>query len=134
MLFFLSSTFKDLQEEREKAQEALKGASAEPWGMEFFASEPTKPLDICLREVRNCGAVLLIAGHYAGSIIEETPGMTYTRAEIEEALRLKRPIFPFIKTEHGKFVNKETDPDKRKALDDFIAMIGSSPCTPAYFE
>ena len=32
MLFFVSSTFQDMRQERESAQEALRAMSAVPWG------------------------------------------------------------------------------------------------------
>lgn len=132
MLFFVSSTFLDLRFEREAAQQALREMTVAPWGMEFYVSEPSMPLDVCLRELAKCGAVLLIVGHKAGSLIPGAPGLTYTRAEIEEALKLGRPVFVFIKTEGGRTVNQETDPDKHKALDEFMVMV--SAFTPRYFE
>ena len=87
--------------------------------MELFVSEPSKPLDLCLEQVQLSDAVILIIGFMAGSLIPESPELTDTRAEFELAQRLGRPVFAFLKTEGGVPVNKETDADKKKALDDF---------------
>lgn len=43
-------------------------------------------------------------------------------------------MFAFFKTEGGVPVNKETDADKKKALDDFKNAVTSARITPAYFD
>ena len=97
-------------------------------------SEPSKPLDVCLEQVQLSDAVILIIGFMAGSLIPESPELTYTRAEFELAQELGRPVFAFLKTEGGVPVNKETDEDKKKALDDFKNAVASAGITPAYFD
>src|SRR6266849_1854763 len=134
MRIFISSTFKDLRPEREAAQEALRRSELVPWGMELFVSEPSKPLDVCLEQVQLSDAVVLILGLLAGSLIPESPELTYTRAEFELAQKLGKPVFAFLKTEGGIPVNKETDADKRKALDDFKNAVTSGGITPVYFD
>jgi hypothetical protein len=134
MRIFVSSTFKDLRPEREAAQDALRRSELVPWGMELFVSEPSKPLDVCLEQVQLSDAVILIVGFMAGSLIPESPELTYTRAEFELAQKLGRPVFAFLKTEGGVPVNKETDEDKKKALDDFTNAVTSAGITPAYFD
>jgi hypothetical protein len=54
----------------------------------------------------------------AGSLIPESPELTYTSAEFELAQKLGKPVFAFFKTEGGVPVNKETDAEKSKALED----------------
>jgi hypothetical protein len=134
MRIFISSTFKDLRPEREAAQEALRRSELVPWGMELFVSEPSKPLDVCLEQVQLSDAVVLIIGFMAGSLIPESPELTYTRAEFELAQKLCIPVFAFFKTEGGVPVNNETDADKKKALDDFKNAVSSAGTTPAYFD
>jgi Domain of unknown function (DUF4062) len=97
--------------------------------MELFVSEPSKPLDVCLEQVQLSDAVILIIGLMAGSLIPESPELTYTRAEFELAQNLGRPVFAFFKTEGGVPVNKETDADKKKALDDFKNAVTSAGIT-----
>lgn len=134
MRIFVSSTFRDLRPEREAAQDALRRSELVPWGMELFVSEPSKPLDVCLEQVQLSDALVLIIGFVAGSLIPESPELTYTRAEFELAQKLGRPVFAFFKTEGGVPLNKETDPDQRRALDDFKDAVKSVGITPAYFD
>ena len=79
-------------------------------------------------------AVVLITGFMAGSLIPESPELTYTRAEFELAQKLGKPVSAFFKTEGGVPVNKETDADKSKALDDFKNAVTSAGITPVYFD
>jgi hypothetical protein len=134
MRLFISSTFRDLRPEREAAKEALLRSELVPWGMELFVSEPSTPLDVCLEQVQMSDAVVLIIGFMAGALIPESPSLTYTRAEFELAQKLGRPIFAFFKTEGGVPLNKETDPDKKAALDDFKKAVTSAGITPGYFD
>jgi hypothetical protein len=79
-------------------------------------------------------AAVLVIGFFAGSLIPESPELTYTRAEFDLAQTLGRPVFAFFKTEGGVPLNKETDPEKKKALDDFKSAVSSAGITPAYFD
>ena len=134
MRIFVSSTFVDLRAERDAAAEALRRAQLVPWGMELFVSEPSSPLDVCLEQLRLSDAVVLIIGFKAGSIIPESPGLTYTGAEFQLAQQLGRPVFAFFKTQGGVPLNKEVDGPKIKALDDFRSAVTSAKITPAYFD
>src|SRR5438045_6798341 len=134
MRIFISSTFVDLRAERESAVEALRRSQLVPWGMELFVSEPSYPLDVCLSELRLSDAVVLIIGFYAGSLIPEAHGLTYTGAGFQLAQQLGRPVFAFFKTDGGKPLNKETDAEKQKALDDFRGAVRAANITPSYFD
>jgi Domain of unknown function (DUF4062) len=134
MRIFISSTFTDLRAEREAAAEALRRSQLVPWGMELFVSEPSSPLEVCLEQLRLSDAVVLIIGFKAGSLIPDSPGLTYTGAEFQLAQQLGKPVFAFFKTEGGSPVNKETDPAKKKVLDEFRDAVQSAKITPAYFD
>ncbi len=45
---------------------------------------------------------LLLIGFNAGSLIPESPELTYTRAEFDLAQKLGRPVFPFFRTDGGR--------------------------------
>lgn len=129
----ISSTFRDLRPEREAVRDVLnRRARVTPWGMELFASSPEKPPKVCLEWLHMSDAVVLVIGFFAGSLIRESPELTYTCAEFELAQQLGRPVFAFFKTEGGVPLNKETDPEKKKALDDFKSAVSSNGITPAY--
>src|ERR1035441_5301252 len=101
MIIFVSSTSRDLRAERTAVQDALREGEATPWGMEFFNSQPERPLAVCLTELRQCGAVILILGFRGGSLIPASDKLTYTAAEVEEARTIGLPVFAFVKTAHG---------------------------------
>ncbi len=134
MRIFISSTFRDLRAEREAAAEALRRSQLVPWGMELFVSEPSQPLKVCLEQVQLSDAVVLIIGFKAGSLIPESPDLTYTGAEFQLAQKLGRPVFAFFKTEGGVPVNKETAPELHQALEDFKKAVTDAKITPAYFD
>ena len=122
MYSFISSTYRDLRTEREAAQAALREGESLPWGMEFFVSEPRRPLDVCLRELERCDAVILLVGARAGSLVPDGSGSTYTQAEIRHALQLGRPLFTFLQRRDGAFPNdhRTSDPLHDK-LEKFLA-------------
>jgi hypothetical protein len=102
--------------------------------MQLFVSEPSSPLEVCLEQLQLSDAVVLIIGFEAGSLIPDSSGLTCTGAEFQLAQKLGRPVFAFFKTEGGSPVNEETDPAKKKALDDFRSAATSANITPAYFD
>ncbi len=102
--------------------------------MELFASSPEKPLQVCLDWLHMSDAMVLIIGFKAGSLIPETPELTYTRAEFELARELKRPVFAFFKTEAGSSQNKENDPALHKALEDFKKSVKDADLLVRHFD
>lgn len=134
MRIFVSSTFKDLRPERQAALDALRRAELVPWGMELFVSESSTPLDVALRELRLSDAVVLIIGFKAGSLIPESPDLTYTAAEFHLAQELCRPLWGFVQTEGGAWRNKETTEALKSALEDFKRAVPNANVTPAYFD
>src|ERR1022692_1399969 len=132
MRIFISSTYRDLRPERAKAKEALEKMDLLTRRMEIFVSEPICPATVALRELQESDAVVLIIGFKAGSVLEETVGLTYTRAEFECACELGKPIFVFIKTQDRTWRNDEETPRLREALDSFKAAAQTRQ-TPAYF-
>jgi len=125
---FISSTYRDLKPEREAVQEALRKGDSLLWGMEFFVSEPRRPLDVCLQELERCDAVILLVGARAGSLVPDASGLTYTHAEIRHALELGRPLFAFLQRRDGAFPNdhRNSDPLHDK-LEEFRTFISSQP-------
>ena len=131
---FISSTYRDLKREREAVQEALRKGESLPWGMEFFVSEPRRPLEVCLRELERCDAVILLVGARAGSLVPDGSGLTHTEAEIRHALQLSRPLFAFLQRRDGAFPNdhRTSDPlhDKLEEFRNFISSQSNVTWTP----
>jgi Domain of unknown function (DUF4062) len=134
MLIFISSTYRDLVSERKAIEVALHSGEPAAWGMEYFNSQPERPLDVCLKEVAQCDAVVLVIGFRGGSLIPTGPTLTYTGAEIQEAERLGRPVFAFIKTEGCSWRNDEPPGSVRVALDEFKQHVLAACGTVSHFE
>src|ERR1700683_4740479 len=134
MRIFISSTFKDLRPERQAAINVLQQAELFPWGMEWFVSSPSKPIDEALREVQMSDAVILIIGFKAGSLIPESPALTYTAAEFHYAKELGIPTFVFIQLEGGQWINNEPEGPLRNALDEFKTAVDGANLLPSYFD
>ena len=95
MRIFVSSTFRDLEQEREKIHLFLKKAELESQGMEFFVAEPQSPKEVCLAEIDNADLVMLIVSDNYGSIDKDT-GKSFTHLEFDRAKELKKPILAFM--------------------------------------
>ena len=52
---FVSSTFKDLEECREKVRLVLRRMGHEDVAMEYFVAEDKRPLDECLEAIASTG-------------------------------------------------------------------------------
>lgn len=107
---FLSSTYKDLVEEREKTFAILSQIpDVKAIGMEQFSADPNPPKDVCLRNLEECDAVVLILGARYGSL-DPHEMLSLTEIEYNEAKALGIPIFVFLKTNaDGEWIPEEED-------------------------
>ena len=62
--------------------------------MERISSNPNPPKEVCLANLRNCNAVILILGEKYGSIDPEEK-ISVTEIEYNEARSLHLPVFVF---------------------------------------
>src|SRR5712691_4215186 len=84
---FVSSTWTDLQEERNAVEKALNQLrDTEFQGMEYFGSRPDKPKDASLEEVNRANIYVGIFAHRYGSIDTES-GLSITELEYRQARR-----------------------------------------------
>lgn len=90
---FVSSTFIDLQEERQAAIKAVQRAKATQYvGMEYFATDEETPRAVSLRKVAESQVYIgIFGGRYGSGITEEE-----YRVACEHGL----PCFIFFKAEH----------------------------------
>jgi Domain of unknown function (DUF4062) len=133
MQLFLSSTFIDLKPERRLLLTALQSPDRHPFGMELFLSEPNTPKAVAERKIQACDAFVLILGFRAGTLVPSDPNNTYTSAEYEHAIALRKPVFVFVKTREGKWRNEEADDQRRQLLAEFHSRVLEK-STAAYFE
>lgn len=123
---FISSTFKDLQEERQAAVEAILSAGHIPAGMELFKAGNDSQLDVIKRWIDESDVYMLILGGRYGSI-EPKSKKSYTHLEYEYAIEKGIPVFAVVMNksaldEKVKVMSSdalETDyPDKYKKFKD----------------
>jgi tetratricopeptide (TPR) repeat protein len=122
----LSSTFTDLRGHRERAIEAISKLGYVPRVMEHSGAQAEADvIDTSLQMVRDAVAYIgVISFKYGQSpfdAVRNPDRLSITELEFNEARRLGRPIVLFIMgDEHAvKKADVESEPDKRKKLDDF---------------
>lgn len=91
---FVSSTYTDLIEERQKAVEAILDAEHIPAGMELFKAGKSQ-METIHRWIDNSDVYMLILGGRYGSTEEES-GLSYTELEYRYALSKNMPVFAII--------------------------------------
>lgn len=120
---FISSTYEDLIPYREGAQRVLIRLEQTIKGMEYFGSNPNKPLDVCLNSVRECKIYVGIIGMRYGSI-DSTKGKSFTQLEYEEAVRNGIPALIYIISDDCPVLSKYVDTDERaEKLAEFKSIL-----------
>lgn len=99
---FVSSTFTDLKEEREKVLQAILERKAFPAGMELFPSADEEQFEFIKREIDSSDYyIVIIAGRY-GSVAED--GVSYTEKEYDYAVSIGKPVMTFLHKDIGKLI------------------------------
>lgn len=125
---FVSSTYKDLLEERQAAVEAILKAGHVPAGMELFAAGDRSQWDTIQQWIEESDIFMLILGARYGSI-ESTSAKSYVQLEYEFALSKGKPLFAVVmgdkwrdrrvKDQGEKVLERESV----KAYDDFKRLV-----------
>lgn len=110
---FISSTFRDLKDERQKVLFALQTANHIPAGMEFFPSANDAPWDVIKRVIGLSDYYVLIIGGRYGSTDEE--GISYTEREYDLAVEQSIPVLAFLHGDPGTIPAEkfELEPEPR---------------------
>jgi Domain of unknown function (DUF4062) len=104
---FLSSTYKDLIEERSRVAHALLEMDCIPCGMEQFSAGNDGQWSTIQRLLSNCDYyVLIVAGRY-GSL--HSSGLSYTELEYRYALDHKIPVAAFVRKDIENIPAKFTE-------------------------
>ncbi|MBU0677892.1 MAG: DUF4062 domain-containing protein [Verrucomicrobia bacterium] len=86
---FISSAMRELEAEREIAQEALAHAKMDPVAYELFPSISQSPMEACIDKVKKCDIFVLILWKSLRPAVEE---------ELAAAIKNNKPILLFVKT------------------------------------
>lgn len=117
---FVSSTYQDMQVERQAAVEAILTAGHIPAGMELFASGDQSQLSVIRRWIDESDVFLLILGGRYGMLEPETQ-KSYIHLEYEYAIERGKPFFAVVVTDatldakvrqHGRSVIETDNPQK----------------------
>ena len=91
---FVSSTYVDLIEERQRAVQAILDAGHIPAGMELFKAGKTQ-METIKKWIDESDVYCLILGGRYGSVEEES-GLSYTQLEYEYALSKEKNVFAIV--------------------------------------
>lgn len=123
---FVSSTFLDLQIERQKVLQAILELKAFPTGMELFPSADDEQFEFIKREIDSSDYyIVIVAGKY-GSLAPD--GISYTEKEYDYAVHINKPVMAFLFKDLGelKANQLESEPVAKKKLDNFREKARSS--------
>jgi hypothetical protein len=117
---FVSSTFKDLVDERAAVIQTLLEADCIPTGMEMFPASDSDKFELIKRVINLCDYYVVIIGGRYGSVDAEMQ-LSYTEMEYDYAVEMKKPVMAFLHGDPGKLIGEklDLDPDLRKKLDAF---------------
>lgn len=125
---FISSTYEDLQLEREAAIRTLLRLRAIPSGMELFTASNQPPWDLIKQTIDLCDYYLVIVGNRYGSRMPAAVGLgdvSYTEAEYDYAHRQGKPVMAFVHANPGQlpFDKSSTALEDLTALELFRAKV-----------
>jgi hypothetical protein len=111
---FVSSTFRDLERERQEVMHALLELDCMPSGMELFPAANESQWNLIKKVIDDCDYyILILAGRY-GSIGSE--GISYTEMEYRYAIESGKPTIAFLHRDPGKVIaDKSESSDEGKA-------------------
>lgn len=116
---FVSSTYADLREERQRVIQALMEMDCIPSGMELFPASDEEQWQFIKRVIDDCDYYLLIMGGRYGSTTSE--GISYTEKEYDYAIEKGMKVLAFLHAnlEEIPMGKSESDPELRGRLKAF---------------
>lgn len=106
---FISSTFRDLIDERQALQRAILELDHFPAGMELFPAGDDTAWDLIKDVIESSDYYALIIGGRYGSLDEN--GIGYTEKEYDYALSLKKPVIPLLHKSPDNLPRDKTEID-----------------------
>lgn len=104
---FVSSTFRDLEEERQEVMHALLELDCIPSGMELFPAANESQWNLIRKVIEDSDYYLLIIGGRYGSCASE--GISYTEKEYRYACEIGKPVISFLHRNPGKIIADRTE-------------------------
>ena len=107
---FVSSTFTDLEEERQVVLKQIAILGHIPSGMEYFSASPLEQFKYISKRIDQCDYYIVIIGGRYGST--DSDGISYTEKEFNYAIEKNIPILAFIHKDIDKIEYGKTDKDQ----------------------
>ena len=107
---FISSTFKDLAEERQDTLKSVLDMGHIPSGMEIFPAVDIEQFEYIKKIIDECDYYVLIVGARYGSV--DQAGVSYTEKEYRYAVSQKKTVLAFIHNDLGSIPTNKTDGDQ----------------------
>lgn len=125
---FVSSTYRDLTEERQEVMQALLELDCIPVGMELFPAADDDQWTLIKRLIDDCDYYILIVGGRYGSL--SSTGISYTQMEYEYSIEKEIPIIGFLHKNPDEIPagKSEKDPDLKAKLDEFKKLVERKMC------
>ena len=124
---FVSSTFEDLKEERNKVFEAIYSLHHIPSGMEYFNSADDSSWKLIQKLIAESDYYIIIIGHRYGTL--DSKGISFTEKEYKYAKSKKIPILSFIRDRNYPVPPPFIDSGENKEkLDKFIELVKRKQC------
>jgi hypothetical protein len=123
---FVSSTYIDLMDERQRVNQILLQLECFPAGMELFPASDEDKWDLIKGVIDDSDYYLLILGGRYGSLDDSTK-LSYTQMEFEYAVEQKKPVIAFLHKNLDSIAigKSENDPKKAKKLRDFRESVAA---------
>ncbi len=123
---FVSSTFRDLQDERQAVLNAILKLNQFPAGMEIFPAVNDTAWEHIEKVIEDSDYYVLIIGGKYGSIEEES-GISYTEKEYDFAVSKNIPVYAFTHSdeENIPFGKVEKSEEAREKLKKFKQKVGA---------
>lgn len=120
---FISSTFSDLKEERNKVMQTIMGLDCIPAGMELFPAMDEEQFEFIKRIIDDCDYYLLIVGARYGSMDDN--GVSYTEKEYDYAVSKGIPVIAFLHHDISSLpmAKADLDVELRKKLEAFRKKV-----------
>ncbi|QDF03343.1 DUF4062 domain-containing protein [Myxococcus xanthus] len=125
---FISSTYRDLQEERSQVIQALLELDCIPAGMEMFPASNEDQWTLIKKVIDDCDYYLLIVGNRYGSL--DVTGISYTEKEYDYAIEQGKPVMAFLHEDAESRPARDSEPTEegKKKLAAFREKIQRRMC------
>jgi Domain of unknown function (DUF4062) len=121
---FVSSTFMDLQNERQAVMNAILSMGDIPVGMELFQAADETQWSYIKRIIKECDYYIVIIAERYGSV--DRNGKSFTQLEYQYAIGCGVPIavFPLDDSLRAAWRSRNGEGDRKQKIDDFRELVG----------